>query len=420
MEGCLKSSLSWLHSHRSERRTYRYRFIIISLFIASHISISAGRSTAHTLHYVPSAARPGYIVTSLHRGQHQLLEISGGDRAKLFSIDGDHLAVNSDLTHLAGNEVPLEIKHHTPGSEPWVELVRVLVGGPSVTAATDQFTHQPYVGLVAENTPGGSRVAKLEGMFTDMRRFSYGCRFSLTGHDSAFLLLSDKSLVTTVPLDHEETASLHVIIMATCTGGDTRAVLAVQVVDLNDNEPQFDRPMYVTTWDPTQGDHVMVVTATDADQNQLHYSLSDTDTFQIDPVTGAISARAGNYDDITSYEVLVYANDGEHTTHTLVRVIVKHAQPIRTQNDIVGRHRRAVRETIKLVVRQSDTGDLFTVTSLSQYPGERYEFREPAPEGLVINEEGIVSLQDAYVWDTTVSHIEFIINVTRDDSPTCK
>ena len=120
------------------------------------------------------------------------------------------------------------------------------------------------------------------------------------------------------------------------SGGDWAAANQVQAIririfgNLSNSTPGFANDSETRSFDETIGDAAVstasdigaVVTATDADGDTLEYTLEGTDSskFTIDSATGQIKTKVGekySYEDETSYEVTVKADDTNGGTDTV-------------------------------------------------------------------------------------------------------
>jgi len=108
--------------------------------------------------------------------------------------------------------------------------------------------------------------------------------------------------LTAKSLDREIQSRYYLTILAQDFGGSVSLTghcnLTVVVEDENDNEPQFDKPMYIASVpeNVVVGTTVLVVRATDADldtNGQVIYSFkNETSTaFQINNQTGVITTN---------------------------------------------------------------------------------------------------------------------------------
>ncbi|XP_023559815.1 protocadherin beta-12-like [Octodon degus] len=130
-------------------------------------------------------------------------------------------------------------------------------------------------------------------------------------------------LVQDKALDREKEAELRLTLTAHDGGSPPRSGTAqvhIEVVDTNDNAPEFEQPLYKVqiTEDSPKGSLVVVVSATDVDigiNAEISYSLFQASediskAFKINPLTGEIRLMNQlDFERIQSYEVNVEAKD---------------------------------------------------------------------------------------------------------------
>ncbi|XP_076994078.1 protocadherin alpha-2-like [Tamandua tetradactyla] len=132
------------------------------------------------------------------------------------------------------------------------------------------------------------------------------------------------SLVLKKSLDREETAEVHLLLVAT-DGGKPELTGTVQmlikILDVNDNEPSFDQSIYKVQLleNTANGTLVVKLNASDADEGsngEIVYSLSNDVPsttqikFKIDPNSGEIRITGQlDYEEKKSYEIQVIASD---------------------------------------------------------------------------------------------------------------
>ncbi|KAM5298999.1 protocadherin alpha-2 isoform 4-T4 [Ctenodactylus gundi] len=131
-------------------------------------------------------------------------------------------------------------------------------------------------------------------------------------------------LVQGKSLDREETAEVNLLLVATDGGKPDRTgtvQIVIKVLDVNDNEPTFDRSVYkIRLFENTaNGTLVFKLNASDADEgpnSEIVYSLnSDVSSavrtkFKIDPSSGEIRTKGKlDYEETKSYDIQVIASD---------------------------------------------------------------------------------------------------------------
>ncbi|XP_058268025.1 protocadherin beta-16-like isoform X17 [Hemibagrus wyckioides] len=185
-------------------------------------------------------------------------------------------------------------------------------------------------------------------------------------------------LVLEKELDRELTKEIDLIFTATDGGTPQRsgtAVIHINVLDANDNTPVFSQSVYKVTLaeNAALGAEVVTVSATDADEGvngEVSYEFSRisdkaTKLFSIDKITGQILVTGNiDYEEETSYEMRVQANDGPGLASTAKiiiditdvndnspRIILKSLNDPIPENSIVGT------EVAIINIQDNDSGD---------------------------------------------------------------
>ena len=122
--------------------------------------------------------------------------------------------------------------------------------------------------------------------------------------------------------DHEQTSLMTFVVMVT-----------VNITDINDNPPRFDRPAYdvFVTDLASRGQFVTMVSASDADSGvgKMRYSLVDGNqrqSFDINPHNGIISLSSLRQPDLLATYILnVSVTDGVFTNFARVKITVRNA-----------------------------------------------------------------------------------------------
>ncbi|KAG5837497.1 hypothetical protein ANANG_G00239900 [Anguilla anguilla] len=199
----------------------------------------------------------------------------------------------------------------------------------SVTArvfVTDENDNAPVFGppaavSVMEDQPAGFVVLYVMARDADRGengRVSYRIRDGNAG--GKFSLNPDTgSLSILKPIDREEQELYNLTVVAEDHGTPQRSatqLLSVQVIDVNDEAPRFERAEFEAEILENQppGTPVLTVSASDLDQGTngaVTYGGVAETGFAIDPVTGVISAtRALDREVQDRYTITVYAKDG--------------------------------------------------------------------------------------------------------------
>ncbi|XP_023559812.1 protocadherin beta-14 [Octodon degus] len=131
-------------------------------------------------------------------------------------------------------------------------------------------------------------------------------------------------LVLEQSLDREKESEFNITLTALDGGSPSRsgtALIQVVVVDINDNAPEFERPLYeVQVPESSPVDSLVIkVSATDLDAGiygELSYSFSHTsrdiqNTFEVHPISGEVRLKSLlDFEVIQSYTVNIQAIDG--------------------------------------------------------------------------------------------------------------
>ena len=140
-------------------------------------------------------------------------------------------------------------------------------------------------------------------------------------------------------LDHETQRVMTFTVIATDGGVpplNGSMQVRVDVTDINDNPPRFDRPEYdvFVTDLASRGQLVTRVSASDADSGDgdagMRYSIVDGNTrqsFEIDALSGVISLSSLRTPDLlaSNYVLNVSVTDGVFTNFARVKITVRHA-----------------------------------------------------------------------------------------------
>ena len=192
------------------------------------------------------------------------------------------------------------------------------------------FAQENYTISVLEGVPVGRVLESIRADDAD-EGSNAELMYRLTGDNSAhFLLVSEEDggfgLQVAQMLNRENIAEYDLTITA-FDGGfpflQATASLRIVVLDVNDNPPEFESPVYAVqvSEDLRVGSGIISVRARDPDSaetTQLTYSISTGDPqFGIDTFSGRISlVQELDYEDVVSHIVVVQAEDQLNTPAT--------------------------------------------------------------------------------------------------------
>ncbi|NXI34732.1 PCDGA protein, partial [Galbula dea] len=269
----------------------------------------------------PDEGSNGHVKYSLHK-------IS--DRAwELFYVDSEtgEISLKDDLDFEEMSSHELEVQAHDGGS--LFDTAKVAIVVTDVNDNAPELTVSSWHGAISEDTPPGTVVALLHVQDRDSGANGQ-VRCSLDG-GLQFRLESSRGsyyrLVTSRELDREEVSEYNITVRAEDGGSPALwsiAVLALRVLDVNDNMPVFAEASYDARVPENNAAGALVLTllASDADCGQnarLRYRLAEgrvrgsplSSYFLVDAKSGTITLQeALDFEDMRSYTLLVQARDG--------------------------------------------------------------------------------------------------------------
>nr|XP_054499142.1 uncharacterized protein LOC129126923 [Agelaius phoeniceus] len=258
-----------------------------------------------------------------------LLKKITGKASQIFQLDAEIGAVTllGSLDYEEGNSYELEVQAHDGGA--LSDTAKVIVTVTDVNDNAPVLTVSSALSEISEDAPSGTVVALLH--VEDHDSGANGeVRCSLDG-DAPFRL--EKSyedyyrVVTARELDREQVSEYNVTVRAADGGSpalQSSAVLALRVLDVNDNAPVFLEERYSARLaeNNAAGALVLTVRATDADWGQnarVRYRLAEgrvrgaplSSYVSVQAETGALYAlRSLDYEQLRELQLCVRAEDG--------------------------------------------------------------------------------------------------------------
>ncbi|XP_062865096.1 protocadherin Fat 1a [Trichomycterus rosablanca] len=268
------------------------------------------------------------------------------------------------------------------------------------------FQHRDYSVEIAEDVQTGTQVLRVHAASRDAEaQISYAI---VEGNDrGAFSVDSNSGVIFVIaPLDYESSREFSLTVEA--TGGETsslsdRAVININVTDVNDNSPVFGQSVYsaVVSEDAEPGKSVLTVVAEDADgplNNQVHYSIIDGNQgslFTIDPVKGEVKvARHLDREKVSGYTLTVMASDGGDPVHSSTTKInidisdINDNPPIFSQSNytvIIQENRPVGTSILQLAVSDRDASHNGPPFSFSIVDGNDEDVFEITPQGALVS-----------------------------------
>ena len=327
-----------------------------------------GTSPSNVISY--SIATQDVFVNSVFRINQQT-----GELVLRRSLDFEFGVRNFNLTVAATND--MSAVRYTSESTVMIEVLN----GNSFTPV---FSQDPYVVVLFENATVGLNIVNVSA--TDLDMGSHGdITYGLHG-DHRYLDFSVDTytgqIFINADLDYERQTYYSLQVVAADGGNPSRSVVAlvlVQIQDLNDNSPIWEKSLYVITIpeDLTVGTFLIDVLATDIDQidrdsngvlyitnGYVTYNITEGDMigqFFVDPDTGFVTVASSlNREMISEYNLTLRATDGGGRFSDAYLYItltdVNDQVPAFTQSSYtVGLPENSPNDTLVVVVQAIDT-----------------------------------------------------------------
>ncbi|XP_059716520.1 protocadherin gamma-A5-like [Haemorhous mexicanus] len=249
--------------------------------------------------------------------------------SQIFRLDGDTGAITllRSLDFEEGNSYELEVQAHDGGG--LSDTAKVVVTVTDVNDNAPELTVSSALSEISEDAPSGTVVALLHVQDRDSGEKGE-VRCSLDGGVPFRLEKSFGDyyrVVTARELDREQVSEYNVTVRAADGGSpslQSSAVLALRVLDVNDNAPVFAEERYSARLaeNNAAGALVLTVRATDADWGQnarVRYRLAEgrvrgaplSSYVSVQAETGALYAlRSLDYEQLRELQLWVRAEDG--------------------------------------------------------------------------------------------------------------
>ncbi|XP_008517904.2 protocadherin beta-8 [Equus przewalskii] len=299
-----------------------------------------------------------------------------------------HLQLDQETGDLLLNE-KLDREELCGHMEPCVLRFQVLLENPleffqaelqviDINDHAPVFVDRDMLLKISESSPPGTTFPLKNAQDVDIGRNNI--ENYIISPNSYFRVLTRKrsdgrkyaELVLDKALDREEEPELRLTLTAQDGGSPPRSGTAqvyIEVVDINDNAPEFEQPFYRVQIpeDSPIGFVIVTVSATDADigaNGEISYSLLQapeeiSKTFEINPMTGEIRLKKQlDFESVQSYEVNIEARDaggfsGKCTLLTQVMDVNDNAPEV-TMSAFTGQIPENSPETVVAVFSVSD------------------------------------------------------------------
>ncbi|NWV93344.1 PCDGA protein, partial [Machaerirhynchus nigripectus] len=247
----------------------------------------------------------------------------------IFHLDSEtgEITLLLSLDFEEGDSYELQVQAHDGGA--LFDTTKVMIVVTDVNDNAPEISVRSSISEISEDASSGTVVALLHVQDRDSGANGQ-VRCSLDG-DVPFRLQSSHgsyySVVTARELDREQVSEYNVTVRAADGGSpalQSSAVLALRVLDVNDNAPVFAQERYSARLaeNNAAGALVLTVRATDADWGQnarVRYRLSEgrvrgaplSSYVSVQAETGALYAlRSFDYEEVRELELWVRAEDG--------------------------------------------------------------------------------------------------------------
>ena len=197
-------------------------------------------------------------------------------------------------------------------------IVGVAVGDANDNAPVfEQLDYNlPYL----ESRPPGSVVINLAALDLDVTNQNSALSYEITGGFNMSLFsiatVDGVGVVSVAAILDREAEPTHVLEITVYDSGtpqlNATAVLTVELLDFNDNTPIFEQSAYAFTLTENLPISTSIgrVRANDIDQQNISYSLNNTELFSIDLVSGEIfSAVEFDREELVTHPIIAVATD---------------------------------------------------------------------------------------------------------------
>ncbi|XP_061073015.1 protocadherin-16 [Conger conger] len=288
---------------------------------------------------------------------------------------------------------------------------------------------------ISEGAQPGQYVARISVTDPDYGEYA-NVNVSLEGGDGKFALTTKDNIIYLICvdqiLDREERDSYELHVMATDSGTPplrAESSFTIQVTDVNDNPPVFDRPEYRQAVPEAvqAGSFVLQVTARDKDQGpngDIRYSLlqdrgTHSDWFAVDPLTGIITTSARlDYETDPRPSVTVVASDGGRPPLSSTAVVHVLLQDINDNEPVFGSnfYNVTIKENapagtcfLQVTATDADGGSFGTLTysmgsGISGTPPS--QFTVDRETGQICTSEGLDRDQGPPSYDFTITAVD--------------
>ncbi|XP_057706812.1 protocadherin alpha-3-like isoform X9 [Corythoichthys intestinalis] len=284
---------------------------------------------------------------NVHDLEERMFQIVSGSKRKYFDLNLKtgflYVSERIDREELCAQAVECTLNVEAVMNKP-LKLYRLEINISDINDHAPYFAEKVQTLNIAESTLPGGTFGFIGASDLDIGKNSVTA-YKINPNDY-FSLDSQKGgesvaskLVLQKPLDREKQHSITLTVTAVDGGNPPKSAtcqILINVLDINDNAPVFDRPLYKTRISENSplNKTVIALNAVDADDglnSEIEYSLRSKgqdhvlDLFQISPRTGVISIKGNiDYEENSAFEIHVQATDkGQPPMSTDCKVLVE-------------------------------------------------------------------------------------------------
>ena len=270
-----------------------------------------------------NGAAVGTVASTDADGDALTFSITDGNTGNAFAINAGTgaITVAGTLNRQTTQTYTLTVRvsDGTTSAEAAVTINVTDAGGNEVpTIAAQTFS-------IAEDAASGAAVGTVTAMDAD----NDGLTFSITNGNAsdAFAINASSGAITVVgTLDYETTPTYTLTVQVSDGTATANAAITINVTNVNDNAPTIAAQTFSVAENVANGTAVGTVAATDADGDNLTFSINagnTGDTFAINGTTGAITiAGTVDYETTQTYTLTVQVSDGTNTAEAAVTINV--------------------------------------------------------------------------------------------------
>ena len=274
-----------------------------------------------------------------------IFTLEAGNEEEKFSVDYNSgmISVTEPLDFESKPHHQLTIRATDGLNGGYAEAI-VLLGVEDVNDCRPQFINDSYSASLSEAMPYGTNVLQVKATDADSginQQIEYSIQRDhfLTANASKLFSIDAQSgwISLKRQLDHERVRQHRFTVMATDKGSrqlSASAMVTVNVLDTNDNAPEFDEAEYIMTLSDraSRGQFVGKVRAIDPDEddkNKLKYAIiggNQHQIFSMNEQNGVITlVNLHNFDQSSVYLLNISVSDGVYARNSKVRITLASA-----------------------------------------------------------------------------------------------